>query len=105
MKAVINGRRYDTDTALKIGTCSYGNASVDLHYCDETLYKTPAKGLYFLAGEGGPLSVYGRSDGPNSRTSGERIVPMTQKQALLWAESHLPADAVEEHFGDQIEDA
>lgn len=56
MKRVIEGHRYDTDTAKKIGTDGYSNRS-DFDYWEETLYKTKS-GFFFIHGEGGPRSRY-----------------------------------------------
>jgi hypothetical protein len=41
----------------------------------------------------------------NARGGGSKIIPLTQAQALEWAETYLDADDVEEHFSDLIEDA
>ena len=59
MKQVIEGKRYDTETATKIGEGGGKAYPGDFHYYSEALYVTK-KGSYFLAGEGGPLSRYGR---------------------------------------------
>jgi hypothetical protein len=41
----------------------------------------------------------------NSITSGERITPMTEDEALDWREHNLAQAARERHFGHLIEDA
>ena len=79
MKSIINGFRYDTDKAIKIGSASYGY--------------------------GGPMSRYGRAIGQNETSAGERIDPMTKEQALAWAEQYLDADEIEAGFADTIQDA
>jgi hypothetical protein len=107
MRAIINGKRYDTDTATLIGEAgSHGSVSVnDFHYWEAGLYVTPRSGLYFIAGEGGPLTRFSRSTGQNSWSGGERIIPLSKDEALAWAEQNLTFKEVEEHFGDVIEDA
>lgn len=105
MRAIINGRRYDTDKAIEVGSASNNLSVTDFNHWSATLYKTPRSGDYFLAGEGGPMSRWARPAG-NMRSGGEGIIVFdTPAEALAWAEQHLPAATVEEHFGDLIEDA
>ena len=101
MKKIIDGRRYDTDTADELASDSYLYPGDHAHY-EEALYRTP-RGAYFLAGSGGPMSKYGQSCGPNSWSDGDGIVPLTDSEALRWIErsgadvpeclSHLVQDA------------
>ena len=107
MKAIINGRRYDTETAVLLGKGgSHGSVSVnDFRYWSAGLYRSPRAGLYFLAGEGGPMTRFSRSTGQNSWQGGEKIIPLTPEEALEWAEQFLTTREVEEHFGPTIEDA
>ncbi len=105
MKSIINGKRFDTDKAVVIGGASYGHGVNDFNWWSATLYRTPRAGRYFLAGEGGGLTRFRRSLDGNGFTRGERLIPMTDRAALEWAEQNLDAETVEEHFGDAIEDA
>ena len=75
MKKVISGRRYDTDTAKKVGEASYSNCS-DFHYWSEELYRKKT-GEYFLFGEGGALSKYQQEVGQNEWTGGKEIIPLS----------------------------
>jgi hypothetical protein len=105
MKAVINRKRYDTDTATEIASWSNGAYSGDFNRCEETLYVTKA-GNYFLHGEGGALSKYARScEGGRSRGGGSAITPMTRDEAIEWLEAHGEAEAIEKHFADAITEA
>lgn len=104
MKAVINGKRYDTDKAELLGEHESGHPCTDFQYWSAGLYRTKRSKQYFLAGEGGAMSRYGRSYGQNMGF-GQRIDPMTAEEALEWAEEYLTAEEVEEAFGDTIEDA
>ena len=38
MKKIINGRKYDTETAKEIGYWSNGYPCSDFNHCEETLY-------------------------------------------------------------------
>ena len=103
MKAIIDGKRYDTQTAEMIDCESNGLGRGDFKWCAEWLYRTK-KGKWFLHGEGGASSKYSEP-ACDMRGPGQRLVPMTDAQALAWLEENGKADAIEEHFGDQIEDA
>jgi len=104
MKAIIHGKRFDTDKADLIGTYSNGHNYTDFQYWTASLYRTKRSRQYFLAGEGGAMSRYGKSSG-NNMGWGERIDPMTKEQALEWAEQYLTAEEIESGFGEEIEDA
>lgn len=97
MKKIINGRRYDTETAKELGYDSYSNAT-DFHFWEETLYRKNT-GEFFLHGHGGPATKYAEAVGQNSWRGGERIMPLSLEEAKEWAEEHLDADEYEEIFG------
>jgi hypothetical protein len=97
VKKVINGKVYNTETATQIGTDSYNGSTSDFQWWDETLYKTK-KGQFFLSGEGGPMSRWSRSCGNNSTSGGSDIVLLSDAEALEWAEAHMDADEIAEHF-------
>ena len=97
MKKIIDGKRYDTDTAKEMGSDSFSNRR-DFHYWMETLYRKNT-GEFFLHGEGGPMSRYAVTTGQNEWSGGEKIIPLTLDAAKSWCEEHLDADAYEEIFG------
>lgn len=103
MKKIIDGLRYDTEKAIKIGSYANGFGS-DFRNWAATLYRTPRSGRYFLAGEGGPMTRFARSVS-NMTGGGDGLFPMTKEEALAWAKQYLDADAIEKHFGDAIQDA
>lgn len=104
MKKIINGKRYDTDTAEVVHDWSNGYYCNDFHYCEETLYKTKS-GAYFLCGEGGAMSKYSRSLGNNSWGGGAGIEPLTPDEARKWLEDHDGEEALEEYFVSDVVDA
>jgi hypothetical protein len=61
-KAIINGARYNTETATKIASRWNRLDNRDFRHITEVLYKTP-KGEHFLSGEGGSLTEYGIQEG------------------------------------------
>ena len=97
MKKIINGKRYNTDTATLIGSTGHGYPG-DLEYWTEELYRKKT-GEFFLYGEGGPMSKYSRRIGENEWSGGEEIRPLSLKEAQEWAEEHLTADEYEQVFG------
>lgn len=98
MRKVIDGKVYDTSTATKVADYSRCSGSGD--DVDEALYRT-AKGRWFLAGEGGPLSRYGESV-PGNRsayTEGSGLIALSPAEALAWCEDHeVDAETIEEYF-------
>ena len=102
MKKIINGKKYDTSTAKRVGNFWNGLCDGDFRSLNETLYKKKT-GEFFLHGEGGGLSKYCRKIGQNSWTGGSAIVPITIGEAKSWAETHLSSDEYEDYFG-QVEE-
>ena len=94
MKKIINGKRYDTETATEIGLGESMCGYTDFNWFTERLYRTKA-GQFFLAGEGGPMSRWSRSIDQNSWSSGSGIVLMTASEARDWCEDHMDADEID----------
>ena len=103
MKKIINGKVYDTETAVSVGSWSRGNGFRDFHYVHETLYMKKT-GKIFLHGEGGAMTQYAEAVGQNEWSGGERIMPMSYAEAQKWAEEHLDGDEYETIFGAVVED-
>jgi len=97
MKAIINGKLYDTQTAEELAGDSYG-CSGDFERWDETLYRTKS-GSYFIAGSGGPKTKYMRVVGQNEWSGGHAIIPLSEEEAKVWMEQHATADEYEAAFG------
>lgn len=102
MKKIIEGKRYDTDTADLIGRAERCHGSFS--DWDAGLFRTK-NGAYFLAGEGGPASPYAAPSGERGTQSGSKIIPLTLEEARDWAEHNLETEVVEAAFGGNIEDA
>lgn len=103
MKQIIKGKKYDTETARKVGMASNGEGWRDFRYYEETLF-CKRTGEYFLHGAGGPASRYAVSAGQNAWSGGEKLIPLTFENAKAWAEEHLTADEYESEFGEVTED-
>jgi len=102
MKKIINGKRYDTDTAEKVAAAYSRLARNDFGYWEEELYRKRT-GEFFLYGWGNAASRYSVSAGLNSWSGGEKIIPLTIEEAQEWAEKNLDGDEYEEIFGEVIE--
>ena len=102
MKKIIEGKKYDTETAQKCGAKKYGNYG-DIKFIWETLYKKRT-GEFFLHCEGGAATKYGEKVGTNAWESGELIDPLSYEEAMDWAEENLSGDEYEMIFGEVPED-
>ena len=97
MKKIINGRKYDTETAECVGYMKSGHNYSDFGYYSESIYKKRT-GEFFLYGEGGPLSPYAKSVG-RDRMGGEAIIPLTEEEAKRWCEENISVSEYEAIFG------
>lgn len=99
MQKIINGKKYNTDTAEMVGTYCNNYGRNDFNWMEETLYKKRT-GEFFLFGEGGAASKYCTWLDGHNRCGGEKIVPMTFDDAREWAEKHLEVEEYEAIFGE-----
>lgn len=98
MVKIINGKRYDTDTARLVGAWDNGTDSVEVVYVEETLYRKHT-GEFFLLGYGGPDTRYAHL-GEHGWECGEKIFPQTYESAKQWAKEHLSPEEYDEIFGE-----
>lgn len=99
MRKIIDGRKYDTETATEVHEWSDGAPS-DFGYVEETLYRKRT-GEYFLHCYGGPMTRYAERETYGSGyTYGSTIIPTTYDEARAWAEGHMGADEYDAEFGE-----
>ena len=103
MKKIIKNKVYDTKTAQEVGSWSNGGTWRDFSHMQETLYRKKT-GEYFLHGEGGPQTKYAESEGSNSWSGGERLIPLSFEAASAWAQEKLSGEEYEAIFGEVVED-
>lgn len=103
MKKIINGKVYDTSTAKRLGEYEPNPYRSDFHYFCETLYQKKT-GEFFLHGEGNAASKYSQKCGQNEWCGGEKIIPLSFKEAQKWAEEHLDGEDYCAIFGEPDED-
>jgi len=97
MKKVINGRRWDTEKANLI--CEVVNGlPCDLDYVKVGLYQTPRSKRFFLAGEGGPMTVFAHAVSEGTLCGGERIIPIGTDVAHWLAETNASEETVKKFF-------
>ncbi len=101
MKKIINGKKYDTETAEFVGEMDNGLCGTDFDCIAESLYRKKT-GEFFVYGQGGARTRYARKDGA-SICGGCEIVPLSEDEAKKWAERYLDADKYEEIFGEVAE--
>lgn len=103
MKKVINGRKYDTDTAREIAYWNNGRSDRDFSLIEKTLYRKKT-GEFFLYIYGGPETEYG-SEEPSGQswTGGSRIEPISYDTGIKFAEENMSADKFEKEFGEVSE--
>lgn len=100
MKKIIKGKKYDTETATKLGSWWNEYSYNDFNYAHEDLYLKKT-GEYFLHGEGGPLSKYAKYSASNGAYEGNSIIkPLSKEEAMKWGEDKLDVDKYEEIFGE-----
>ena len=98
MMKIINGKRYNTMTAKKLGTNSSICSTEDPNWWIETLFQKQT-GEYFLYAEGGSMSKYRTYVGGNSWESGKQLIPLEVNEAAEWAENNLNKDLYRKVFG------
>ena len=102
MKKVIDGKLFDTDTAVQVASWTNGYGYNDFNYCEVTLYQTK-KGAWFLLGEGGGNSGYASFSG-DCRGPGKSIDLLSADEAFKWLCDNNKVDEIDEYFKDSIEE-
>lgn len=101
---IINGKRYNTETAITVAGYDNGLGRSDFHYVYEDLYRTP-KGAWFLVGEGGALTKYAQPCGNNATCGGSEWAVFDEDEAFEWLQRHGKTEALEKYFSARIEEA
>ena len=103
MKMILNGLRYDTETATLVAEDCNGYDRGNYNYWTEQLYHTP-NGRWFVYKAGGANTRYAVSlcDGSGF---GESIEVLCKGAVKEWLQKHEKAEAYEKYFGDEIQDA
>lgn len=103
MKAIIDGKRYDTSTADYIHAWDNSYSKGDFKYRSKILYRT-AKGVFFLLHFGGAQTDVAERIG-NAYGPGIKIEPISEADAFGFLCSHDGVAKAEELFPERIEEA
>jgi hypothetical protein len=102
VKQVIDGRLYDTQKATCVASCDNGLSAGDSSHLSELLHVT-SKGVFFIAGEGGPSTRWCVQVG-YSTSGSEGIIALSEREALRWCEvSKIDADTIVKNFPSIVE--
>jgi len=104
MRKIIDGKRYDTDTAECVHAWDNGRYSSDFRVRKKTLYRTQ-KGSWFIHHYGGPMTDMAVPVGSSGMGGSSDIEPVTEDDARRFLETHAGVDALEKWFAEAIEDA
>lgn len=101
MKKIINGKKYDTETAKELYCASNGYTRRDFGFAEETLFRKKT-GEYFIYGNGGAASRWAERVDDHTRCGGSGIEPITEAEAREWVEkwSDGDPDVYEKIFGE-----
>ncbi len=98
MKKIINGKKYDTETAVYICGYEFGICN-NYSHIKESLYRKK-NGEFFMYGYGGPGTKYKVYSGTNSYSGSEKIEPFTESEAKAFIADYGDAEIYEELFGE-----
>ena len=108
MIRVIDGLRYNTETAQQVYDYSNGRMTSDFGYRSKTLYRT-SKGAWFIHHVGGALTDMSVSVGNNGRGGSADIEPVCENDAYGFLEAHSDDSeamaAIEKFYSDRIQEA
>lgn len=109
MIKVIDGKRYNTETATRILCHENGHFVSDFRYRSKELYLTK-KGNWFIFHEGGAMSDMAVRVGNNGTGGSSDIEPVSEEDAFKFLQAHSgqydSAElALEKYFASWIEEA
>jgi hypothetical protein len=103
MQKVINGTKYDTDSAELVAQHMSRKLYSDNDCASESLYRTE-KGNWFILADASSELKYGNRD---CKVVGEKkwLVPFTEEKAQRWLERNDQFEQLNKWFSDSIENA
>ncbi len=108
MRKIIDGKRYDTETASLIFSHGNGHFRSDFKYRSKSLYRTK-NGAWFIHHVGGAMSDLSVNVGNGGRGGSECIEPTNDDDAYGFLEAHSEdpeaLDAIAQWFDTRVTDA
>jgi hypothetical protein len=98
MKKIIQGFRWDTDKADKVCDIREGYAAGDFRRINAALYCTKRAKRFFIAGEGGPMTMFAKNVDQNSWSGSSGIIPISNEDARGYAEKYADTDVIKKFF-------
>jgi hypothetical protein len=86
MKKIFAGRVYDTDTAERVCELPSARDRGNFSWHETALYRTKA-GRFFVAGNGGPRSMWAESAGQNTWRGGQGLRVVDEQEARGYMEA------------------
>lgn len=98
MKRVYNGKIFDTEKSTKLCELSMGSIE-DFNFIGCKLYVSPRSHTFFLAGKGGPMSIFSKTN-PDGTTYGtEGIIPITGEMAFQYMKrENVPMETIKKYL-------
>lgn len=103
MIKIIDGKRYNTETAEMISEWTNGKYG-NFEYREKTLYRTK-KGNWFIYHYGGPMTDMAVSVAMNSWSGSEDIELVNEYEVRDFLEKYNDYKAIEKYFPNEIQDA
>ena len=107
MLKIIDGKRYNTETAEQVLFHNNGKYQNDFGYRSTTLFRTN-NGAWFIRHYGGPFTDMATSAG-NGLGWGEELEPVSDDAAFKFLQSHSDypeaQEAIEKYFANCVQDA
>ena len=108
MIKIIDGKRYNTDTAEQVFFHSNSHSRSDFKYRSKALYRTQ-NGAWFIHNEGGAMTDMAERVGNNTLCGGESIEVLTDADVFGFLQAHSndsEAEAlIDTYFADRVEEA
>lgn len=98
MKKIINGKKYDTETAALICEHDNGRIRTDFYFYKEWLYKKKT-GEFFIYKEGNAASCVAEMQNGFS-VGGRRINPISEAEAMDFVEKYGTTEDYENLWGE-----
>jgi hypothetical protein len=101
---IANAKKYDLGKAKLV--CEFNNKlpETDSKFSRERLFLS-SKGQWFIVGDGGPDSRYGRQIGNTIYGTRDNIKDINRREAYRFTEQNGSPELIQEHFSDMLLEA
>lgn len=103
MRRIIDGRVFDTETAAQLCELPCSANPGDFAWHESALYRSP-RGRFFIAGRGGPASLWAEPAQGGGSTGGDGIRIVDEDEARRWMEQAGCDEADFERAGLRVEE-